>query len=158
MINHFRDLVFTIVMIVSLQACTTTANLYPVKGPMSSHIPLPVLTAHVDGILGNTGNISLDMPNGEKCTGKWSSIAPMQVGYSSANVSGTVTEGMTSAWVTVYGSSYTVGNLPGINKGEAMLVGDQGTVIQVEFYTGSGTANGTGVAMDNKGNIFKVLF
>ena len=41
---------------------------------------------------------------------------------------------------------------------EAMLVGDRGTVIQVEFYTGSGTANGTGVAKDNKGHVFKVLF
>ena len=39
-----------------------------------------------------------------------------------------------------------------------MLVGDRGTVIHVEFYTGSGTANGLGVARDNKGNIFKVLF
>jgi len=39
-----------------------------------------------------------------------------------------------------------------------MLVGNRGTVIQVEFYTGSGTANGTGVAKDNKGNVFKVLF
>ena len=49
-------------------------------------------------------------------------------------------------------------NVPGVNKGEAVLVGDRGTVIQVEFYTGSGTAYGTGVAKDNKGNIYKVLF
>ncbi len=39
-----------------------------------------------------------------------------------------------------------------------MLLGDQGTIIQVEFYTGSGSANGSGVAKDNNGNIFKVLF
>ncbi len=39
-----------------------------------------------------------------------------------------------------------------------MLVGNKGTVIHVEFYTGSGTANGSGVAKDNKGNIFKVIF
>jgi len=49
-------------------------------------------------------------------------------------------------------------DVPGVNKGEAVLVGDRGTVIQVEFYTGSGTANGTGVAKDNKGNTWKVLF
>ena len=29
---------------------------------------------------------------------------------------------------------------------------------QLQFYTGSGTANGSGVAKDNKGNVFKVLF
>jgi hypothetical protein len=30
--------------------------------------------------------------------------------------------------------------------------------LQVEFFTGSGTANGSGVAKDNKGNVYKVLF
>jgi hypothetical protein len=39
-----------------------------------------------------------------------------------------------------------------------MLVGASGTVMQVLFFTGSGTANGTGVATDNKGNSYKVLF
>ncbi len=39
-----------------------------------------------------------------------------------------------------------------------MLIGDRGTVMQMEFFTGSGTANGTGVAKDNRGNTYKVLF
>ncbi len=39
-----------------------------------------------------------------------------------------------------------------------MIIGTRGTVIEVEFYTGSGTANGFGLAKDNKGNIYKVLF
>lgn len=141
-----------------LAACSTTATLYPIDGPLSKQQPLPVLTAVVDGILGNTGGISLTLSDGERCTGKWSSIAPMSVGFSTASASSTATSGMTSVWTTVYGSGYSVGNLPGVNKGEAMLVGDRGTVIQVEFYTGSGTANGSGVAKDNKGNIYKVLF
>lgn len=108
--------------------------------------------------MGNTGGISLTLPDGELCKGRWSSIAPMSVGFSAATASGTATNGMASVWTTVYGSGLSVRNLPGVNKGEAMLVGDRGTVIQVEFYTGSGTANGTGVAKDNKGNVFKVLF
>jgi hypothetical protein len=143
---------------VLLAACSTTATLYPVDGPLSKQRPLPVLTATVDGIMGNTGGISMTLPDGERCTGKWSSIAPMSVGFSTASASGTATNGMTSVWTTVYGSGFSVRNLPGVNKGEAMLVGDRGTVIQVEFYTGSGTANGSGVAQDNKGNIYKVLF
>ena len=65
---------------------------------------------------------------------------------------------MSSAWATVYGSGYSIANVPGVNKVEAMFIGDRGTVIQVGFYTGSGTANGVGVAKDNKGNIYKVLF
>ena len=145
-------------LLIILSGCSTTATLYPVDGPMSEQQPLPVLTATADGITGNTGNISLTLPDGEYCKGRWSSIAPMSVGFSTATASGTATTGMASVWSTVYGSGFSMSNLPGVNKGEAMMVGDRGTVIQVEFYTGSGTANGTGVAKDNKGNIFKVLF
>lgn len=154
----FLKAVATAVFVSGLVACSTTASLYPVAGPLSQQQPLPVLTAKVSGILGNTGGISLSLPDGEHCVGKWSSIAPMSAGFSTESASGSATTGMTSVWATVYGSSFSVSNLAGVNKGEAMLVGDRGTVIQVEFYTGSGTANGSGVAKDNKGNVFKVLF
>lgn len=149
---------FVTILVALLAACSTTATLYPVEGPLSKQQPLPVLTATVDGIMGNTGGISVTLPDGEKCTGKWSSIAPVSVGFSTASASGTATNGMASVWTSVYGSGFSVRNLPGVNKGEAMLVGDRGTVIQVEFYTGSGTANGSGVAKDNKDNLYKVLF
>ena len=151
---------FGIILTLLMSACSisTTATLYPIEGPLAKQQPLPVLTAIVDGITGNTGGITLSLPNGEQCTGKWSSIAPMSVGYSSGIGFGSTTIGMSSVWQTVYGSGFSMRNLPGVNKGEAMLVGNKGTVIQVEYYTGSGTANGTGVAKDNKGNIFKVLF
>lgn len=148
----------TAVLVTVITACSTTATLYPVEGPLSRQQPLTVLTAAVDGIMGNTGGISLSLPDGEHCTGKWSSIAPMSVGFTTAIASVSATNSMASAWATVYGYGFSVSNLPGVNKGEAMLVGDRGTVIQVEFYTGSGTANGSGVAKDNKGNVFKMLF
>ncbi len=148
----------TLALLIILSGCSTTATLYPVEGPLSKEQPLPVLLATADGIMGNTGNISLTLPDGEFCKGKWSSIAPISVGFSTASATGTAASGMTSVWSTVYGSGFSMSNLPGVNKGEAMLVGNRGTVIKVEFYTGSGTANGTGVAKDNKGNIFKMLF
>ncbi|MFH1519996.1 MAG: hypothetical protein ABIE75_05470 [Candidatus Omnitrophota bacterium] len=143
---------------VSFAGCTTTAMMYPVEGPLSKQTPLPVLKAKVDGIMGNSGNISLVMPDGEMCSGRWSSIAPTSTSFSTTSGTGSVTSGLSSAWATVYGSGFVTQNTPGVNKGEAMLVGDKGIVIQVEFYTGSGTANGTGVAKDNQGNVFKVLF
>jgi hypothetical protein len=77
---------------------------------------------------------------------------------STGSATATVTNDMASVWARVYGSGFSMANVPGVNKGEAVLVGNRDTTIQVEFYTGSGTANGTGVAKDNKGNIFKVLF
>jgi len=142
----------------ALSGCSTTATLFPIEGPMSKLSPVPVLRARAHGITGNTGNISLTMPDGELCKGRWSSIAPMAYRSSTGSATATVTNDMASVWARVYGSGFSMANVPGVNKGEAVLVGNRDTTIQVEFYTGSGTANGTGVAKDNKGNIFKVLF
>ncbi len=100
--------------------------------------------------MGNSGGISLTMPDGEFCKGQWSSAAGMSVSYGSGS--------LFSQYGSAYWSGYTVSNKPGENRGQAMIVGARGTVIEVEFYTGSGTANGFGLAKDNKGNIYKVLF
>lgn len=137
-------------VVATLCGCSTTANLYPVRGPLSEIQPLPVIQARVDGIMGNSGGISLTMPDGEFCKGQWSSAAGMSVSYGSGS--------LFSQYGSAYWSGYTVSNKPGENRGQAMIIGTRGTVIEVEFYTGSGTANGFGLAKDNKGNIYKVLF
>ncbi len=149
----------TIMLVAAVvSGCSATATLFPIQGPMSKLSPLPILKARADGITGNTGNISLTMPDGELCKGRWSSIAPMAYRASTASAAVTTVGDMASVWSAVYGSGFSMANVPGVNRGEAVLVGDRGTIIQVEFYTGSGTANGTGVAKDNKGNIYKMLF
>ena len=150
--NIFRNLnnISNLILVLLLTGCTTTANLYPVQGPLSDQKPFPVLTAHVDGIMGNTGNIKLTMPDGELCKGKWSSAAGMSVSYGSVN--------LFSQYGNIFGSGFSVANNPGVNRGEAILAGNKGTLIEIEFYTGSGTANGFGLAKDNHGNIYKVLF
>lgn len=133
-----------------LVACSTTANLYPVEGPLSKRSPLPVIVAKADGIMGNTGNISLSMPDGEYCNGKWSSAAGVEVGVGTVN--------LFSQYGSIFGNATSIKNVPGVNRGEAILIGEKGTVMEVEFYTGSGTANGYGLAKDNKGNIYKLIF
>jgi hypothetical protein len=128
-------------------ACSTTANLYPVQGPLASQKPLPVIVATADGITGNTGNLSLRMPDGEECSGKWSSVAPKVAG-----------EGVLfSQYGTTLGFSYS-GIQPGVNKGQAFMTCSRGTTVEAEFFTGSGTANGYGIARDSNENIFKMLF
>ena len=138
--------------------CSTTANFYPIEGPLSKMIPMPVLVASVDGISGNTGNISLSLPDGEQLTGKWSSVAPQSTSYSVGNSNLIATNGLNSVWSQVYGSSFSISNLAGVNRGEAILTGPKGTLLQAEFVTGSGTANGKGIAKDNHGNVFKMIF
>ena len=146
-IHHF--LIFAPLLVV-MCGCSTTANLYPVKGPLAEVKPLPVIRARINGIMGNSGGITLKMPDGEPCKGEWSSAA----GISITSSSGT----LFSQYGSAYWSGYTVSNKAGENRGQAIVIGEHGTVIQIEFYTGSGTANGFGLAKDNKGNIYKVLF
>ncbi len=137
---------------------SVTAKLYPVKGPYSDQKPIPVLRAHVKDVQRNSGDVTLTLPDGEICSGSWSSLAPQQVSMTSMSGRGQITSGIQSAYATVYGTGFTVSNIPGINRGTAFLVGDRGTTIEVEFFTGSGTASGNGVAIDSKGNIYKVIF
>ena len=130
----------------SVAACSTTVNLYPVQGPLASQRPLPVIAATADGILGNTGNLTMTMPNGEVCSGKWSSVAPQYAGSVS----------LFGQYGTAAG--FATGIQPGVNKGQAFLSCTLGTTVEAEFYTGSGTASGYGIAKDSKSNVYKMLF
>jgi hypothetical protein len=123
---------------------------YPVKGPLSAQVPLPVLTAKADGITGNTGPLSMTLPSGETCTGQWSSAAPQAVSVTSGS--------LFTLYGAVAGYSVTAGNVPGVNRGEAFMACDRGTTVQAEFFTGSGTANGYGIAKDSTNNIYKMIF
>lgn len=135
-----------------LAGCSTSqvVTFYPVKGPLAAQVPLPQIKAVADGITGNTGPLNLTLPSGEACSGQWSSAAPQAVSVTSGSL------------FTMYGPaagySVTAGNVPGVNRGEAFMSCDRGTTIQAEFFTGSGTANGYGVARDSANNVYKMLF
>jgi hypothetical protein len=134
----------------AITACSTQVNLYPVQGPLASQRPLPVVTAEADGILGNTGNLKMTMPTGEVCAGKWASAAPQMGAVSTTSLFG--------QYGSITGMSVMSGPAPGVNRGEAFLTCTQGTTVQAEFFTGSGTANGYGIAKDSNGNVFKMIF
>lgn len=133
-----------------LAGCSTTARLYPVEGPLSSQVPIPVITATVSGITGNNGPIGMTMPDGSTCSGEWSSAAASQVSFGSGSLIGT------------YGATYfqgvTIGAGKGQNPGRAIANCSDGNQIEVEFVTGAGTATGFGIARDRRANVFRVLF
>jgi hypothetical protein len=131
---------------ICLASCSTTVNFYPIEGPLAAKKSFPSITATVDGIANNTGGVAMSLPNGETCSGKWASAAPQYA--------------ETVSLMTQYGtvSGFATGIKPGVNRGEAFIVCSQGTTIQAEFYTGSGTANGYGIAKDSNGNVYKMIF
>lgn len=143
-----------VILALALYGCSTTAHLYPTEGPMADINPKPVLKAKVKGIMGDSGSILLTMQDGEVCEGRWSVIAPKAAGYSSG--SGMLTDG--TSLLTGTGSATDIGHSERINNGEAYLSCDKGTFIEISFRVGSGTASGNGVAKDNKGNKYKVIF
>jgi hypothetical protein len=124
--------------------------MFPAEGPLRELKPPPVLVATVGGITSNSGPFSLTYPNGDKCEGKWASLAPQVASISWGS--------LFSRYGAGAGVATSVTGLPGINRGEAMAVCSSGNRVQVEFYTGSGTASGTGIAKDDLGNVFKLIF
>lgn len=147
---QYRSAAGMLCMVIAVAACSTTVNMYPIQGPFSERKPLPVLVADVDGIAGNTGNFNFTTPDGSKCSGRWSSVAPQMVSTSWGS--------LFTAYGTISGFGTTVSNAPGVNKGQAFGVCTDNTTFDVEFLTGSGTANGYGLATDSAGNVYKLIF
>lgn len=133
-----------------LVGCSTTARFYPVEGPImaSGNVRPIVATAH--GITGNNGRIELTRQDGSLCEGEWSSAAGSGMSY------------QTGSLMSTYGSAHlsSVGFSTGHgqNPGRAVILCPDGNVIDMEFTTGAGTANGFGIAKDKKGNVFRVIF
>ncbi len=133
-------------MVFAFSSCSVSLNLYPVKGPLSTKVPIKVIKARATNVLSNSGRCYLTLPDGEHCEGRWSSTAGVK---GSAN---------NYSLLLNYGQELGLSPRGNENRGYAMLLGTNGTSIEIEFLTGAGTAHGFGVAKDNHGNIFKVLF
>lgn len=133
-----------------ISACSTTATMYPVEGPYFDNNKVQGIDAKIDGIMSNSGDLSVTLPDGESLSGKWSVVAPQSV---------------SSSWGTLFtqygsisGSNSVVTTKAGANKGTAYLVGEKGTTMDVEFTVGSGTASGNGFGKDSNGNVYKIIF
>ena len=135
---------------IAITGCSTTATMFPIEGPVSKRTPLPIVIAKVDGILGNTGNFSFVSPDSAQCKGKWSSVSPQMatMGWGT----------LFTSYGTAAGFGSSVSNVPGVNKGQAFGVCADNVTFDVEFVTGSGTANGYGLAKDSSGNVYKLIF
>jgi hypothetical protein len=148
-LNTITKFVFAL-QVLLLTACSSSISMFPIEGPLRSETPNQVLSATAENVSSNSGRFSVTYPNGDECVGRWASIAPQ---LTSASWGSLFTQ-----YGAMSGASIMTTNMPGINRGEAMAVCSSGNRLQIEFYTGSGTANGIGVAKDERGNVFKLIF
>jgi hypothetical protein len=109
-----------------------------------------------------SGEVGTVLANGENFAGPW------QMAYNNARNPATGAaapeiRGTAPAWDAVYGQGFYVAHILGaIHVAHASLTGSQGTVLQIEWWDQSSAGEGTtiigskGIALDNKGNIYKL--
>ena len=153
--------VFGVSFVLSSAACAQ--RLYPVQGPAAMQQTQPLFSAKLQGYLGQSGKITLVQSNGESFQGTWSIVTAT---FANNKTPGTPASyppqpNLAFAWDAVYGQGYYVATILGSqNVGTAVATGDRGTVLQIEFHReqlGVPEDNHFGVAVDNKGNIYKVV-
>lgn len=137
-------------------ACSTSKTvdlrLYPVAGPIATNDPSQTITITLGHQSDTSGNIAFRLPPPTKarCKGTWTSVAPKIVSH----------ERGLSLTLRDTGGRYTnsTKDVGGINSGEIYAVCNDGTRVQGQFITGSGTESGTGTVTDSLGNTYKLLF
>jgi hypothetical protein len=136
------------------------ARFYPVQGPLSAQVPQPVLIARVSGSF-TPGDISVVLPDGEVCNGRWTIVHPTQAPKGSAT--GTEPPNpMAAVWDNVYGPGYYVARVLGTRYyARTVATGNRGTILNAEMYSTPGEAQGAtnikGVAQDNRDNMYKMV-
>lgn len=162
----FLSLLF-IAIITGLTA--SAQRLYPVSGPTATQGPPPLFTAKItrggaaNKHSGGAGKITLTQVNGESFQGTWTTAI---ASYANAKTVGTPAAvppqpNLAFVWDSVYGPGFFAANILGTTRlGQAIANGSQGTILQLEFYEDhlkSSVDNHFGVAIDSRGNIYKVV-
>ncbi len=134
-------------------------KLYPVSGPLAAQTPPPVFSAKLTGVASGSiydaGNISLELANGETFKGKWTTVPASSINVKAPGSPSSYPPqpDLAFAWDSVYTQGFYMAHVLGEYVGKSLLTGDQGTVIQIEFLNGH-----VGVAVDNKGNMYKMVW
>jgi hypothetical protein len=136
-------------------------RLYPVQGPATAQTPPLAFTAKL--AMSGARKITLTLAGGETFQGTW---AVTTVSFVNSKSPGTPDSyppqpNLAFAWDLVYGQGYFLANILGSTTlGQASATGNNGTVLQLEFRAeklGLPPDDMFGVAIDNKGNIYKVV-
>jgi hypothetical protein len=133
-------------------------KLYPVQGPLATQTPQPVFTGKIRRPMFSAGPSFLllktwTVANGEVLQGKPKTIKATSVNMPPPGSTNPPQPNLAFAWDAVYGEGFFVAHILGQKIGQGMFTGSQGTVLQVESLSGQ-----TGVAIDNKGNTYKMVW
>jgi hypothetical protein len=172
-----KELIFPALMTAILCSCSFNAQLTPTSGPLARQgiVALPVAFTWSGS---GSGKITVTMPDGEVCVGRYfTSVersSSTSYGQSSGSYYGQGTSsysgmydgnpynGTTNSSMSGYSNSNSMGHSssgPNIDYGRAVATGGKGTVITVNYQTSkSSPTHGQGTGYDNKGNFYTIVF
>ena len=161
-----RILVVLAVAIV-LSGCTFKALLFPVQGPLSGQSPLPRYPVKMSGVF-KSGSIVATLGGGEVCSGRITFMRGKEEADYQTSTTNPAVKDIAAAWDAVYGAGfYTAHVLGGTQFAQGECKSDRGTtmsfqVLQRVKENSNDTFNASkdmkGVAVDNRGNVFKMAF
>jgi hypothetical protein len=145
--------------LVLLNLCIVSAcgeTLYPVFGPRAAQAAPPVIPAAFHGTA--SGKFTLIEANGESFQGKWSYVTASFVSAKTPQDPAAYLPqpNLAFAWDAVYGQGYFLAKGVGQRMRQAVVTGNQGTRLQIECLPGA-FPTFYGIAVDSKGNIYKVV-
>jgi hypothetical protein len=150
----------------ALRVCVATGSgsalaqkLYPVRGPLAEQTPQPVFSGQVRRPMFGPAALFLllkswTVANGEVLQGKPKTLLESSVNPApESNTISLPQPNLAFAWDAVYGEGFFVAHILGKKFGQGVFTGNQGTILQAESIDGR-----NGVAVDNKGNIYKMVW
>jgi len=146
-----------------LSGCMRVAHLYPVQGPLAAQTPPPIYTGRMSGVI-YSGSMSAKLANGEQFSGQWKAQSASALAKESK--AGIVPPfNLSAEWDAVYGPGFYTSHVLGAHLFvRTTLTGKLGGALQAEMIsqpveTADAVApNISGVAKDEKGNVYKVAF
>jgi hypothetical protein len=135
-------------------------KLYPVQGPLAQQSPAPVFKGQIRRpIVSLSTNFMLlkswTVANGEVLNGKCSLVVASSPDWKTPGTSASYPPqpNLAFAWDLIKGQGYYVARVLGNKIAQGVFRGDNGTILQVESVD-----NTSGVAVDNHGNIYKIVW
>ena len=161
-----RFAVVTLLCACFLSGCLQVAHFYPVQGPLAAQTPPPIYTGRITGVI-NSGSISARLDNGQQFSGHWQAQSVGALAKQSR--AGVVPPfNLSAEWDAVYGPGFYTAHVLGAHLfARTTLTGSQGGALHVEMISQPvETAdakdvvapNISGVAKDERGNVYKVAF
>jgi hypothetical protein len=158
--------ILTLVCACATSQCAAPGQFYLIYGPLASQTPQEY-SAAFKGDLNHPESLSAVLAYGEGFQGRWISTSAGKTRFQDTPTP--PQPELRLAWDTIYGQGFFIAHVLGARFFErAVLTGSKGTVLQVEIYRRVHDSDSDsrvaapldiqGVAQDDKGDIYKVVF